>query len=729
MKTATLRGQGYLACALLFLVALFVRHTRVSFAQETVRVEVFITANGEPLPGVGIEIYGTSTSLFEVTNAAGVATFEIRPGTYTARAQISGFSVPSERFTVTLTGSNVVRINVPMPRDEPPPPPPPPPPSPPTEPPPYQSETTSTVPPPTPGRSPAGPFWNSWITKDGRAPVDEVRLGGSGLYRVHFDLSQFTYGVWGENVDVAAASLELVNRTREFDTEPMPLDIRIQVLGEGLELVSGRQARVEIATHRLLPGEVEGICDPRDYPSILDLPDSMTLSQFSQECSAGGFRIRVRASSPGCAVLAISVTEAGRVRPIEHIVRRLTVADAAGRSPTCARSDDLEQSMEAGLETLLGSRGAPPVSAALHIFELEFDNREPASAGFYIESSGDFWAWELGAPIRDYLSDVENLQASLQAAHESLSTRGSLDYGGAAAELAGAIFSGANDSDVEIAREALAALKRRVARASTPLTVFSRIVDRHGVDHILPLGLLAAGGERAILSNPIYTVAPLPLENYTREAACIRDWTFAIPTRMDGPSMDTPRIDALTTARGWIHRESDSLTLLESYLLPEADAQLPGREGFVLLAHHSGGRIYYTSEQSSQERLLAHTITRDFGGDGLAVLAVCNGGAIAPSDSQLVRRLNSFGINTVVVSPFQLNADYGQALAVGFAAAVQSANRTGEARTVIDLFDAAVSHAARSIQDSFGQDIHEMRFELVVAGNHLLRTCSADETP
>lgn len=545
--------------------------------------------------------------------------------------------------------------------------------------------------------------WNSWVSRlaaENHNPVDALLAGADPGYVLKFDLSLYSYdelfdlgGLYSTSVDRALdAKLQALI---DEGFEQYTIGVRAAAIGTAIEVIAPPVSEVSIDLTRLL--EPEG-------SEVVALRPGETLDQFSERTSAARIEVGINAVEAGCAAVVISISKLGSPRPLDNLIRVVRVVDEQGVGPECWTESD-GGSFAAGLETLLRHRYAPSVDAALHIVEVVLPDREAAVA-FYLQADGVHREWELEGTLTSYLSDKSNLEALIQE-----SRKPPFDYRDAANELRGAVYSGRMPQDEVQAEEAYAQLSELVRKSVQPPVILVRLVDENNSLQFIPLSLVGALFER-----PIEVVFPLPLEDYRDQPACIRHWTLAIPTDMDGPSSGIPRKDLQAADDWWLHGRGDSLNELRRYL---SDSSTMEGEGLVLLAHHSGGRIYYRHDD---RRLQYYDITRRFGPGSAAVLAICSAGGIREADMKLLRRLNRLGIQSFIMSPFEIHADYGQALAVEFASAVRRAKQSGGGQSIAEILEDAKRRTVSRLVDK--GDFSGMGLEMIIAGNHTLTLCS-----
>lgn len=564
---------------------------------------------------------------------------------------------------------------------------------------------------------PEGAYWNSWVERTGDLdgePVQDLLAQACPGYSLVFGLSLFHFEnwftgyAWSAEPDPGLA--KVLRDARAQGLETYKVVARATVLGDAVRIVRGSSQEVSIDLTKLEPIDLDAL-DREAFP---------TPGALSKQVGAAEFEIELEAIQAGCAAVAVSISRNGDPRPLDHLVRMVRVVDDTLPAPDCYGSSSVfARPLSAGLSTLLVHRNAPRLDAALHVFEVEIEGR-PTAAGFLINSQGNHWAWELGQPLSEYLQDEGNLQAAVSRARRDDREPGKPpDYGPAALQLRSVLFSGANAAERAKAKKALTALQEIAFDAPTPPTVLARFVDSSGKFLFMPLRLLSAGGASGVLPGPVEVVFPLPNEDYTASATCVDSWTVAIPSALLSELDNELRFTRPQSDR--IRYLDDSIESLREYL---ADSSKPQSEGLLVLAHHSRGRLYYGH---GDDPVLASQMTRQYGPGSVVVLVTCTAGGPTNAELRIMNELNRAGVQTFILSPFELPAYFGAAFAIGFAEALQSAEQEGRTSSISQLFQQASSRARILVKEHQGVDIGEMDLELLIAGNHSVRLCSPED--
>lgn len=371
-----------------------------------------------------------------------------------------------------------------------------------------------------------------------------------------------------------------------------------------------------------------------------------------------------------------------------------------------------------------------PTADRLHAIALYVDTAayRAALANPSLQDRG-VYSWELKTPLSTLMGEGNQLLAQVLLARKSNS------YAGVAKELAQRLFPPPYEHGPPQwqAAQSLA----RLSGEKAPVVLVRAMTPRNEPIY-LPLGLLSARGANMMVQRPI-VVQALPRERYAR--ACIDRWSLAIPSEIDGvdgsivlgplpPRMS--RIDTMDRLEAFLNpragpQEANPFAAVPA-AAPAASAALPGApagqarrsEALLVLAHQGGGALWFRKD--SGEELTREEHQRGFPAGSVAVLAACS--ATSPQgDNQLVLRLlNGRGIDTIVASPFPIEADWGLTLSQEFVVAVRAAYAAGQNPTVLDLYERAV----KATIDRFGAQApsRDKALEFMILGDHELRLCS-----
>ena len=646
--------------------------------------------SGSPLPGVQYVLTGPNLTAERtgVTDATGRYRISaLRPGTYTIRFRLPGFS--ERQSALSLSPGQVGTVNMVMGAGPPPTPPPTPPPPPPTVD--LGPGPTPTRPPETvdPGDQPPirQVHWNSWIQKDQGGPaIARIEVGSNYIF--DFDLAAFDYSAIADFPGTASFPVDRTlyeeldrypGATAEFYVKPL--------LGGGLVFrpTQSELRKVDIDLTRLRKPPTGW---SRDEP----------LPVLSGKLRAAQVQIGVRAQSEGCATVGLSIWNATLDRPIDHIVRDVRVVRVGGdpTAPPCGPADQ-SKALRGSLISLLAIAPDQPADAALHVFEMS--STEPTSHAVFKVRDGPLLTWRLNRRLSQYVTGNQFVGRLLES-------RSRHDYGLVGGTLTSVLFP-ATSTDATSAKQYLTDLANR---SNEPL-IFARLVDPAGTNMFLPLGLLrlnsgALLGERVTVTQPL-----LKSETYSAGSRCVGGWTMVLPENL-GTAVESDFLRPVRAIPNRISRWTDFV----SYVGSQPTDSSKG-EGLLLLAHHAGGELWFVRPQS----MMSEDIARRYPPGSVAVLSACALGDLSrPTEIPLLKILNGLGIEAAIVSPFEIEGTVGARFAFQFANEIQKARDQREDIDLVSLFRRTKTafRGDRSVENE-----RDAVYEFVLAGNGGLRLC------
>ena len=144
-------------------------------------------------------------------------------------------------------------------------------------------------------------------------------------------------------------------------------------------------------------------------------------------------------------------------------------------------------------------------------------------------------------------------------------------------------------------------------------------------------------------------------------------------------------------------------------------------EGIILLAHHADGNLWF----GEKDTLIQEDFQRKFRRGSIALISACAvGGGSGDLAYKLIETLNNRNIDTMIVSPFPVPADFGTALALNFVRSIDTARRANQTPTVTELFAAALSKTAEDIKENHGRNFNDIGLEFVFLGDPNIRLCA-----
>lgn len=527
------------------------------------------------------------------------------------------------------------------------------------------------------------PYWNSWIWSD-KAEDAVTTLERDDVYVVNFDLALLDY-----------------SQVSELAARPIAIDLQIG------KTLAGYRGKATISVKPVIGGRGLALVEPeaRGFrPETVDVDRLRRVSEWSRtaglprishDVAAAQIPVKVIATEPGCASVAIAVWNEARTRPLDHVVRYVRVGGDVN-DPSCVGEQPRSQPVKGGLRSLLSTRG-DEADAALHVFEMEPAGK-PESHAIFVQRGGAILSWTLDTHLSEWVTAGSGLVFDLDKA------RSDGDYTEMAEHLTNRIFKSDDSTpDDERALEILT----EISASGAPKTIFARLVDVRGNNLFLPLGLILLNDGR-LLDKSIIATQPLPRESY-EAGRCVDTWKMVLPSRI--PPVTPSHLEPIRPGR--MSEWPDFARYLTD---PNTRGTEP--EGLLLLAHHWDGRLWFDRAGPS---IASSEIKRRFPPGSIAVLAACGVGDLSKNSSRaLLERLNEKGVDAVILSPFAVKPAVGARFAVHFEEAVQTARANREALTLDALFRrAAGSTRGDPTLNKWKEGVHEF----LLAGNGGLSLC------
>jgi hypothetical protein len=585
-------------------------------------------------------------------------------------------------------------------------------------------ETASAFPRPPP--TPTGAYWNTWFEYLDEPVLAELTVGN--VYTFVLDLSPYAYAkLWASQVQ--STDIDPSVERAISDPRRKQLTFRVRpLLPEGGGLSFGPSFSAETVP---LKAELEQIRNPNVTEARKYAAGATSLHDLSNKVAAGNLRFEVRTEAAGCSAVVLSIlSEDGRF-PLDHLVRWVAIGRPGETPPDCgAQTSGGRQQFRGGLGTLLEvsieadvARTSQSAAAAFHIFDTR-------AGSFVVFSDGrpnqkrSVYAWQTMDSLVRYAEEKSRLPRLIDSARAAAVAGKPASYVTAAQELAAVLFTG-KGADADEANLAKGAFQEIVEQSATRPNVIVRVVSdvqqAQNRSVFLPLGILSAKGEGAVLKQPITVIQPLPRERYASKTACIRDWTFGFPKKLEGISEDLESLKPKISYGTWF----DDLAGLRSYLADTSTAKNAPAQGFLLLAHQGSGNLWFEDEA---QRVIRQNITRNYPPGSVGVFAACSFAA-SSYDSGFVQRFNERGVDAIIASPFSVPATYGTRLAAEFPQALEDLRQAGRrAPTISDLFAVALDRTSRRLKQDFHGDYEEMGLEYVLLGDPNILLCGKIST-
>jgi TRAP-type C4-dicarboxylate transport system substrate-binding protein len=573
--------------------------------------------------------------------------------------------------------------------------------------------------------------WNAWFESGPEtAPKDVPVLELNNVYRFNLDLARYRYSET-LSADLGTSLEKLLDGQGERVLLLHPV-----LLGDQLKVAPGkslkpRELTVKLERARAGPGDV----------SFLERFEKhkITTRALSGEVNLGGFvSWDLKAAGVGCGGIAVTVWDQARSVPLDHIVLKVPVHQK-GKGPESCGWNGTGKTMTAGLRSML--EGPVPEAdtrtpdAALHIFETQEGNnleshavllhrkRLLASLADPNATDSGVYSWQLASALSSYVSKPEQMPQLIQEAHQAILTGSGkkYPYEDVAKELALKIFSGNSDYDREQAEKGRAALRDVIDGTAEPAVVV-RVVSEYGETYFVPFGLIAARAEQPVVSKRFTVIQPLPASRRL-SSDCIGPWNVARPKILQGVSGDARKLLA-TAASTPLPKDFQILpdhASLTGFLNSSGTATQGHGEGLILLAHHNQGYLRFSDTDRPPSRIGHDYITRDFRPGSVAMLAACTTVGNVDETSAIVNRLVSQGVDTLIVSPFAVDAEFGTRFALEFEKLVIAERASASGASMRTLFDRAANAVMAAYEN---QDLRrDMALEFMLVGNPDVKLC------
>lgn len=451
------------------------------------------------------------------------------------------------------------------------------------------------------------------------------------------------------------------------------------------------------------------------------------------------------APSGGCGSLALSLWDAAMTRAMDSLLLAIPIGSGPEALEACLRRFGTAGGIVAGNEatffaTPAGELPASPAPVVgLHAFEFAppagnhvnyvvFAHRAPGSDQTII-------GWQAEKRLSDAI-DRKQFEQLLAAAHESLASSDKANrekaYQYVSRLMHRLLFTAATPAPAgQGPQDAFRLLQDYINSADAP-TVSARFSIRGTAANDLmyvPLKLLAWPIPGYLGNDEFGVVQPLERPGADVVDACISKWNLLVPRKLDGISGESrTRLEEIHNLpdRPWIGEHASDTQAFFDFLTnasePEPDAQ---PEGLILLSHYRREGLdpeWNAGNESAPPVIPEAFIERRFPRGSVAFLAACETAAPDAADG-LIDTLNANGIDSVVASPFSINANYAINLTRQLLFELDKAYSAGDQPTLRQLLDRAASRTAGFYPDN-ERMVAKQSLELVLAGNPDIRICA-----
>lgn len=595
-------------------------------------------------------------------------------------------------------------------------------------PPPAPALGDASPPPPLPQPDNTSAYWNTWFV-DGTGPASNVLIANN-TYTYSLDLSAFNYAALRKTSQSSGTKVD--DAFRDIINDPRVPEALLNIKpivpeGSGLRLIDAKASY-------LLKVDLEKIRHPNAAAAQQYADGSTLIAELSRQVSAGSIQFAVTAESQGCATIAFAIFSG--LLPLDHLVQRVSIGDNSKSAPVCDSEDPAQRNaLSGGLDSLRevtlgmeGSGASVTAAAALHIFDFD-----AYSMAVFVDGrpgkSQQVYGWQTASSVVDFLK-TDYFQSVIVRARKDSADKKPGSYVGAAQALSKVLFTTkpGNTTETE-AKNAQAAFKSIVQESKGSPVIVVRVASSMlaGQNHSIyvPLGILGAKGPGAVLDKPIIVVQPMALERYPSRDKCIGEWMFAVPDGLENVSA-TIMPPGFFPAKIPGTRISD-IEHLREYLAEVGGTATPlmaasaSAVGLVVLAHQDEGFLWFAE---STDSIMPQDIGRKFPAGSVGIFAACSAASAKGRNAALLQRLNEQGIDTLIASPFTIDAGYGVVFASSFAEVVQETTADKKQPTILELFDKTISKTAQKFKDKTQGDYAELGLEYVLLGNPAITLCA-----
>jgi hypothetical protein len=432
--------------------------------------------------------------------------------------------------------------------------------------------------------------------------------------------------------------------------------------------------------------------------------------------------LRIKNGVQPCFQIAVTFWDNVDYQPLDHLVVT---------APTSIDGKICSKGLQGGFGNMTASlvgNGQENADGAFHIFE--YMNSEGDlntrftffSRGKYEKSGGKdgLYSWTVNSSFSLYASSADFYAAIKNARGLQIPKK----YSGVAEELKKKMFAADEDDEAKRAEAAFASLEK-FGSENKINKISIRYVNKDGKSIYIPFGLL---NSHPRVFNKFTVSYALPTVRATN-GQCLDNWAIAYPKVLSGhesylrwdKNMDFPVGKSVLL---------DNMNSLKCYFKDESAIDCPNTiktssekpEALVLLAHQSKGLIWYSADEPKMNRIPLDTEPRKFAPGSVAFLSACSVADSSDNADVLLNRLNKFGMDAIVASPFPVDEEFGVLLSRSLIKAAAESYKPGSTQSVYGLFLRAIEIMKSDI--SYTDYFEEMSNEFVILGKQQLETCN-----
>jgi hypothetical protein len=483
----------------------------------------------------------------------------------------------------------------------------------------------------------------------------------------------------------------------------------------------------------------------------------ITTAYFTKRFAIGFASIpfKVNSTASGCAELILSVWDGDLKTALDSIAVVLPISADLNETEQQATqrcgvrgTDGKKRLLLSGAQTLLATAlttsgtTAGQIDAGLHVFEFQTIQGPKSYAVLAMrEQNNSPWirGWRTQSLISGVLRKNGDLFNRVVDARKNL---GSTDpvvrqtaYAQVAKLLQQKIFTAADgDNGADAAYKKLLQLQQSSQHAITVLGRFSSS-GSDGLHHFfVPLRLLAARRSDPSIQAQLkdFSVVHMLPEMDAASARCISKWTIITSEdiyRGNEQGDDPIAVEALERltdldSNNWrnepITKTDDMVEFFQKGL---DETSKHTAEGLLVIAHHDPNDLWLSFDK--KKGAVAEDFKGSFPPGSVAVMGACNVAATHATDG-LIDVFNQRHIQSMIVSPFAVDAAYAIRLINQLELALDSAYQRQLQPTVRELFSEAVRAVAKTYESKEGEvsPMEQQGLEFLIAGAPNVRLCN-----
>ncbi len=548
--------------------------------------------------------------------------------------------------------------------------------------------------------------WNSWLEKKGEV-VDSITPGTRADLLVDISKYAYTTTSWSVGRELQAE----LKKMHELGEATHLVIFRSYILGSGTAVeFSDKNIDVQKGIINL---SALGKDDASLFEDAVGGADSNAIT-LNKNFGLSTLRlpIHVKNGAEKCFQVAVTVWNESDFRPLDHLV----ISVSSEKNNIC------QHPIQGGFSTMAiaaSGDGYPLYDGFFQIFEYETNSGPINTKAIFLdrasyEKSGGksgLYSWEIQSKATDYLNG-QGLYSAIKKARLSTEKE---KYREISQEFKSKIFPVDIYDNNGNSNSAFLSLMNLGSESANP-RVMARFVSVSGKNVYAPFGILNA---HPMIKRKFTLSYSLPRENRVH-GKCIARWALAYPVELDGqPASLEWDESTMNLPHGKGVRLAD-INALRCYFKDDAaencSIDIPDRkndkpEALILLAHHDNGLIWYSDSEQGLNRIPIDSEPRTFSAGSVAFLSACSVLNSSSDSARLVSRLNDYGMDAIVASPFPVDSEYGILLSKNLIKIIARGYKENKKLSVYDIF-AEANNLMR--EDKFYSDKYrDMSYEFI----------------